>query len=461
MYGQSLPPAGVHGGGYPQLRQATGGSLSLPGAAPGAPRSMGSLPAPSAAVRASASPASQGMVRVPSGSLSASPTSQGVVRMSSGSLGPTATSPNVVQNASLAGGTGSRGGSMSMRPATISNPTPQAVQSLGPGNQGGLGKKSTPFASMPASQGTSIARPALAQPLAAQPLSSQPPLSYRSDRTMPSDPGFAAPQPMRPQWASSNQEPADENSGSHSKVPSLAPLSRDERSPSPDLPVSHRYPQARIEARQSPSMPHLEPKVEADRSLSPQPRPGAAGFSVWNEPSVGVAPAPAMMPPSPPLSPRQQKLSVQQRQYEEPPPIVVQTRHREPHYSMSTQHVPIHQAHISSAAPQVIPSRQPAPSLNQVHHTGSVTYVETPPKQVGGFLSSISSDPVSAEKQHPQAFRGSPPSSQSQHGSASNREQQRGIEFAPAPKPIWQRDEVVAPVILTVPLAGFLSTMLF
>jgi hypothetical protein len=80
--------------------------------------------------------------------------------------------------------------------------------------------------------------------------------------------------------------------------------------------------------------------------------------------------------------------------------------------------------------------------------------LSSPPRS-GGFLSSLSSDPETGAPY--------PRTTQVAQGSSSSHVQQphRGVEFSQAPKPVWQRDEVVAPVIIAGPLAGFLSTLLF
>eukprot|EP00746_Dinoflagellata_sp_MGD_P136748 gnl/MRDRNA2_/MRDRNA2_70630_c0_seq2.p1 gnl/MRDRNA2_/MRDRNA2_70630_c0~~gnl/MRDRNA2_/MRDRNA2_70630_c0_seq2.p1 ORF type:complete len:193 (-),score=39.29 gnl/MRDRNA2_/MRDRNA2_70630_c0_seq2:172-750(-) len=192
----------------------------------------------------------------------------------------------------------------------------------------------------------------------------------------------------------------------------------------------------------------MQPKVDVVETQVPsastmQDRIAAAGLQgVYQQPR----PRPAVE--EAPGSPRQHIQAYQQRErFEQQQPAVVQTQHREIRSADSNNmyHRPAQpQVHRSPPAQQVIPTRQPA-SVQQ----------STPPRS-GGFLSSLSSDPVSPEK--PTGFQRS---AQPQSSSSSVREPQRGIEFTQAPKPIWQRDEVVAPVILSVPLAGFVSTMLF
>lgn len=482
MYGQPQNPRGVLpapvAGGYPQLRPAAGGSMSLPPA-----RSMGSLPAPSAALRTSMSP-------------TAAPAQPGVVRSYSGNL-PRAPmqstpqgTPRVVQTTPIPGGQQIQGGSLSIpnvgaQPARQnSGPAPRAFQSLGPPatGAGGLGERASPFGNaghakhmgpqvaqhspkkeLQASQMSTIPG---SEALSAQPNGTPPVLSSRSYRSdapteqthFPPDTMQAAPQAIRtPQWASGDQFAEHQianvsslQSLAHPRVDSRSP-SPERRSPSPELPLSHRYPQARISSSQSPSMPRLEPKMdivarEAPPALRVQDRIAAAGYpGVYQDtrPRQAVEISPVAIPPTPPEPPQ----SYHQRERFEDV-VFVQTRQGESHSAFASQvyrGAGQQQVHHSPPAQQVIPTRQPA----------SVQHNDTPPRSTG-FLSSISNGPASPEKTA--TFQRN---AQAQSSSSHAQQPQRGIEFSQAPKPIWQRDEVVAPAILAAPLAGFLSTMMF
>lgn len=439
----------------PQPRPATGGSLSLPhGGAPGGypgnvqrpPRSMGSMgttpPAASAAVRVSASPQSHGIVRMPSGGV------------------PQGTPP------------ASRGGSVSIKPAvpqqssgSMPGPSPRAFQSLGthtpPGAPSNLGQKATPFAiggQVTKKDDFGVLRTPSGPSGNSAPNLTSKPVSYRSDT--PTQKSMV----QQPHWAATMEKPPEvvELDYGHSltssgrRVPPVqlpgreySPPAREERSTSPELPVSHRYPQARVEYR-SPALRQLEPQIE------PAPARGRT--------------------PSPPMSLLEQHRDSSPGQqfrgrYEEP--VVIKTT--QPQY-FDWREAP---QPSSPAGQPVIPNRLPA----------SAPQVQTPSPQrppSNGFLSSLSSDPVHMSPEKPPqvgAFRTSPqrPAEYQQtqgrqplsshyvaavepgriQSGRTQQEPQRGIEFQAAPKPIWQRDEVVAPVLLTAPLAGFLSTMLF
>lgn len=446
MYGQpqqpmgSLPPPG----GYPQLRPPGG----LP---PGRP--MASLPPPSAAVRTSMSPVAQSM-RAP-----AAPGTSNVSRSFSGnlSLAPTPvtpqTTPPVFQNVSLPpGGQPIRGGSLSI-PSVNLQPAQQSTHMSGLGatadpfatktSQGGTPKlalsgRTTSASQLSTNMGSNMSEGQSVQPAV---LSSR---SYHSDAQSEQTqlPQSLPAEPVPPQWASPDQR----------AFQSLQPT-RDDRSPSPELPLSHRYSQARVTNVQSPAERQLQPKVdvverEVPSASSMQDRIAAAGLQgVYQQPR----PRPAVE--EAPGSPRQHMQSYQlaRDRFEQQQPVMVQTQHREMRSADSNNvyHRPAQpKVHRSPPAQQVIPTRQPA----------SFQHESTPPR-TGGFLSSLSSDPVSSEKTP--AFERTERSATSQTSSSRVQEPRRGIEFNQAAKPIWQRDEVVAPVILSVPLAGFVSTMLF